>query len=668
MLLSGLTFQQVFFACSAMLCFVCLFMYLSQKKPLTLRSGLFVLMLCNILATALVSVFIISVLSDVSMESDSWGYVETLEEIYFGVHTLLAPMFAYYILLINNPGRNPSKIFSSLFFLPAVVADVMVVTNRFTGLMFIVDDGKFTRGKYEIVLYILAAAYLLFCISDILYHIKYLTINERIGLMGALTLIFVGVVIQLIEPSLQVEIWFEALTIPLMMKLLENYDRIYDNHKIAYNREYFIDFNNKLIATKHAYAIVVVALSNVRNYTAHMDELTSGAFKYESAKFLKKNCSEGDVFELRNNLFAYATFYRGRKLETIVENIADAYRNGMMFGEKRVNLEVAIASAKIPDELNSSFEILDFADLVAKESPNGVKVIGQEMIDTVRKHFDIEGAVRRAIKNQSFEVYYQPIWDAETGRIKWAEALCRLIDDELGFISPADFIPVAEKRGLIVDLDEIVFDKVCSFLCYCKPKNYGLEYIEVNISPYQLMMKDMPDRLKAIMDKFNVDFSMINLEITESTELYDDEVTNQNINKLIDMNAKFSLDDFGTGYSNISFILKKKFENIKIDKSLLWDANNPASREMLLSFVKSFKKMGTKIIQEGVENKSQLKFIVEAGATKIQGYYFSKPLPEDQFMKCLKDYNLDGVTPDVSGIVSEKANEYKEKFGSMEEV
>jgi len=641
-------------------------MYTIQIKPRSLRTGLFTLLIFNVLASSLACYFEATLMGDLDNYASVARHINALEIIYFVLHNLLAPMFLFYTMLVNNAGHGRSKLYYLILFLPAFIAEAMVLSNPHTHLIFTVENGSFNRQFGENILYIIAACYVVLSFVQILSYMKHLTFNEKFGLIGMLVLIIVGVVVQLLFQSLTVELWFEALAMLLLMRQLENYDKIYDNYKIAYNREQFIEDNKKLIATKHAYAVIVISMTNVTNYTRIFDEDTARALKIEIVKGLKKTCDSGELYELRNNLYAFVTFYRGRKFDNILQEIASHFGQIYDFRGNNIKLDAVIASAKITDDFGTPYEILDFADLVAQETTKNIKVIGQEKVDATKRHFQVEEAINRAIENKSFEVYYQPIWDAVSGKIRWAEALCRLTDEEIGSVRPDEFIAVAEHCGLIVKLGEIVFEKTCKFLHEYTPWLYGFEYVEVNLSPYQLMMNDTPSRLKKVMDKYMLDFSKINLEITESASLYGDDVTIANMEDLIKMKARFSLDDFGTGYSNVSYIINGDFENIKMDKSLLWDAKNEVTKNILLSFIKSFRKMNTNVIQEGVETKEQLKFIVEAGATKIQGFYFSKPLPDYEFIEYLKEFNVNGVTPDVSGIVSEKANEYKVEFNKLE--
>jgi EAL domain-containing protein (putative c-di-GMP-specific phosphodiesterase class I) len=168
----------------------------------------------------------------------------------------------------------------------------------------------------------------------------------------------------------------------------------------------------------------------------------------------------------------------------------------------------------------------------------------------------------------------------------------------------------------------------------------GIECVEVNLSLYQLLARKLTERYKEFLNKYGIPTRMINLEITETAASFESADFGKTLEELMEMGFSLSLDDYGTAYSNIENVLTVNYKNIKIDSKILWDSDsNVNSRNLLGSTIASFRKMGNNIIQEGVETKEQLDFVTEAGANLIQGYYFSKPLRRDEFVKFVKKFN-----------------------------
>jgi EAL domain-containing protein (putative c-di-GMP-specific phosphodiesterase class I) len=213
-------------------------------------------------------------------------------------------------------------------------------------------------------------------------------------------------------------------------------------------------------------------------------------------------------------------------------------------------------------------------------------------------------------------------------------------DDKLGFVSPEEFIKVAEQTGLISQIGEIVFKKVCAFISENDPMQYGLDYIEVNLSTIQCMDPDLYDSFIRIMKKYHVPASAINFEITESAMI-------QNVTAMEDVTGKFrqdgfnfSLDDFGTGNSNFSYLIRYPFKLIKIDKSFLWNSEkNHKNAIVLKNMLELIKDLGKDTVVEGVETAAQRDMLRADGVRYLQGYFYSKPVPPDDFLKYLKDFN-----------------------------
>ena len=268
-----------------------------------------------------------------------------------------------------------------------------------------------------------------------------------------------------------------------------------------------------------------------------------------------------------------------------------------------------------------------------------VSIFSGEDLQFVKRKSDVEAAIKRAIDNNSLQVYYQPIWDSSRNRINSCEALVRLIDDELGFVSPDEFIPISEQTGQILDIGMFVFETVCKNIKEQNFKDLGIEFVDVNLSPVQCMQSNLDETFKMIMDKYGVTTDQINLEITETAAAESPEMFTETMNKLKAMGFKFSLDDYGTGFANLSYMVDMDFHIIKIDKSILWNAEeSEVARVILDNTIRMIKEMGVNIITEGVETSAQRDYLRSVGCDYCQGYYFSKPVERDKFVDYCRSY------------------------------
>ena len=251
---------------------------------------------------------------------------------------------------------------------------------------------------------------------------------------------------------------------------------------------------------------------------------------------------------------------------------------------------------------------------------------------------NLDSILNRAITAKRLEMYYQPIYSVKEKRFVSAEALLRLNDSEFGMIPPGLFIPAAESRGLIVPIGNFVLEDVHRFISENDLDELGLSYIEINLSVAQCLQRDLPERMKRLSDKYGVSPDKINLEITETT--YDNigEVMEQNLTALTEEGYSFSLDDYGTGYSNMQRVSRLPLKIIKIDKSLVDDMHREDGLSIMRNTINMMKDIRKEIVAEGVETREGLEMLSEMGVDYIQGYYYSRPLPADEFKTFIKEH------------------------------
>lgn len=286
--------------------------------------------------------------------------------------------------------------------------------------------------------------------------------------------------------------------------------------------------------------------------------------------------------------------------------------------------------------INDIYNYLEYLEIMPSLKDGNVYEGKHLDIAYMRRYDEIERAIDRALQHTNFDVYFQPIFSTKEKRIVAAEALLRMYDEEMGFVSPEEFIPIAEKNGKIIQIGHLVIEHVCRFLQREDIKKYGLRYIELNLSVVECMQKNLPEDLRQIMQKYNVDGSQINLEITETALVENQEILVENMQKINEMGITFSLDDYGTGYSTITYMMTMPFKIVKIDKSILWSSfENEKAMIALCASINMIKDMEMEIVVEGIESEEMADKLSELGCDYLQGFYYSRPLPEEEFLKFL---------------------------------
>lgn len=260
-------------------------------------------------------------------------------------------------------------------------------------------------------------------------------------------------------------------------------------------------------------------------------------------------------------------------------------------------------------------------------------------LEELEKKNQIEKSMETALNEEQFKVFYQPKHDANTGELIGAEALIRWIHPEYGFMSPGEFIPIFEKNGFITEVDSYVWKRTCDNLSRWMSQGIRVVPISVNGSKVDFIYPQFLEMLSQPADDMNIPPHYLHLEVTES--LFADRLDEliEILQKCQDKGYQIELDDFGSGYSSLSTLAILPLNVVKMDMKLVRAIHDQRSLRVFSACINLAKSLGLKTVSEGVETEEQLKIIRDLGGDVIQGFYYSKPLPEDQFEEYLKKYS-----------------------------
>ncbi len=327
----------------------------------------------------------------------------------------------------------------------------------------------------------------------------------------------------------------------------------------------------------------------------------------------------------------------------VVEALADALAEPVDIENcETIKISPRICVAEHPCFASSAGELIStlcFAIRRNNKMPcSDIVFVCKDDMDKSLRESAILHSIRQAISNNGICVYYQPLYNVKTQKFDAAEALVRIEDDFLKKVSPEEFIPVAEKNGLISELGEAVLKNVCHFIQDNNFDDLGLSHISVNLSTIQCSNKEFIARLISIIESHKIEPQKINFEITESCEPVDEIAIQKNMNTIIKTGAVFSIDDYGTGFSTEKNLISFPAKVVKIDKSILWLAEKENQALTILSHtIKMLKELGKEIVVEGVETKEMVNMLSDMGCDYLQGYYFSKPIPENEYLTFIYD-------------------------------
>lgn len=539
-----------------------------------------------------------------------------------------------------------SRILQTLLIAPYGISVIILFSNIFNNSVYYFDENLFFhRGDMLYILYVISFYYFVCGIIFLSHYRRLLTIGKLIALLSMYALNLISVLIQLLYPELLVEMFITTITILIVSLVVQRAEEIINPVLgVRSNISYTSDMK-KAFAVNKPITVVFVKIANYRALLSMFEYDVCNSLLKKIAVGLTPHAGEhlpADLYYLENGLFALVTENGSpNKITETAQRISAELNRKMQMEQLDFTLESCICILHCPQDIDNYQTLLTFGKSFHTYLPHGGAVNDMASVKNQRMfrlQNDMGGIISTAIAEKRFQMYYQPIYSVKDKKFLSAEALIRLQDEHYGFISPELFITAAEKNGTILQIGEFVLDDVCRFLSGCQKKGLPIRYIEINLSMSQCMQTDLTDKVKHYLNKYNLKPEQINLEITETAANEAQNIVTENIKKLSAEGVDFSLDDYGTGYSNISRLMELPFRIIKLDKSFADKVEDSRTKILLKNTVRMLKEIGTEIVVEGVETKEMLQQFEEMGCDFIQGYYFSKPLPEQEFVEFIQSH------------------------------
>ena len=323
--------------------------------------------------------------------------------------------------------------------------------------------------------------------------------------------------------------------------------------------------------------------------------------------------------------------------EKLMQNISSPYQSD----HAELIMTASIGIALYPDDGQDLETLSSRADTamyrVKQEGRHGFHFFTAEMQACSERNLQLGNALRHALERNQLKLHYQPQISIKDGRVIGAEALLRWQHPEFGMVSPAEFIPVAEETRLILPIGEWVLRQATEQAVRWMKEGQAPLVMAVNLSAVQFRHPDLPDLITRILNELGLPPEYLELELTEGVAMHDPQAAISIMNNLHDRGIRMSIDDFGTGYSSLSYLKKFQVYKLKIDQSFVRDISTDVEDKAIVSAVINMaKSLGLITIAEGVETEAQLEFLSKHGCEEVQGYYFSKPLPAEQFSKFIE--------------------------------
>jgi diguanylate cyclase (GGDEF)-like protein len=384
-------------------------------------------------------------------------------------------------------------------------------------------------------------------------------------------------------------------------------------------------------------AVFFIDLDDFKNINDTLGHSSGDRLLQEVARRLHSALRPGDsVVRLGGDEFMLLleSLSKQEDLSAIANRIMQAFSEPFDIQQKMLTISASMGISRFPYDGNDAETLIKNADIAmysAKaDGKNNFCIFDRKLFEEIEIRVDSEQQLSLAIQQDHFVMYYQPRVDAHSGRIVGMEALVRWLHPERGLVPPDSFIPLAESTGMILPLGRLVIDKVCAQIAIWRSELSRVVPISINVSARQFDGGDVSEFIKLSLEKYRINPSLIEIELTESAMMGNFEQVDREIKAISDMGILMHVDDFGTGYSSLSLLYKFNMDVLKVDRAFTAQIGNGKGGEVFFSSIVSMAKaLNMRVIAEGVETVEQLRALKQLGCDEMQGYLMSKPVPAD---------------------------------------
>lgn len=316
----------------------------------------------------------------------------------------------------------------------------------------------------------------------------------------------------------------------------------------------------------------------------------------------------------------------------LAQRMLNAMKDPFIFDGNQLFISASIGISLFPSDALSAEQLLRNADSALFKAKSagreGYALYTEELTAHAQHRVEIAGELRRALDQHELRVYYQPVHDLHDSRLVGVEALVRWQHPERGLVPPGEFIPIAERTGLIAEIDAWVMDQACRQMCQWLADGVPLSFIAINVSSRLFARRELYEQVAQVLHATGLDPAFLELEVTESAVMDDPEVALEQLHRLRELGLRLAIDDFGTGYSSLLRLKRLPVQKLKIDQGFVaglpWDEDDAAIVRVVIALAKS---MGMQVHAEGIEQVEQARFLLDQECDMGQGYWFGRPMP-----------------------------------------
>jgi len=564
------------------------------------------------------------------------------------LYTVLPVMFMLYSLVLVDRlhqirHRKKGLLFHVLL-LP-FVAFTLLFIFKMEKVFYFDSLLRYKHGPYFMPLVVCGAFYMLCGIIIILKYHRRLPHVQFYTVLLFVVLVTVSCVLQYLFPPLLINGSVIALGLTSMFFTYQNPDAYIDELTKLLGRSGFLVIVEQIIKwRKSCKSIIIVDVNSFKTINNLFGIFVGDGLILGIVNFLRQIApNKHRIFRIGGDQFALIVDANEEK--GTIDQIARRFKYSWNVSENRLHLSASIAKIVVDQRVFTSEDLMRLIEntlILLKQAGKGAYLeVDNTIIDSIKRRTAIENSLRNFEQNGCLKLNFQPIYSVKMRRITSAEVLLRMEIEGLGPIPPDEFIRIAELSGMIARIGRYVLLDTCRFISENRLWNYGIDMIDLNLSPAECMQDDSADQLKEVILSYPFENNILSFEITETVAATSSERIIEIMEKLSAIGVGFALDDYSQGYANADTLIKFPFSVIKLDKNLLWNAFLSEKASIIYrNIVKMIKELGMRIIAEGAETPEHVRMLHELEVDFIQGFYYGRPLDKNGFLAAISGGKL----------------------------
>ncbi len=566
--------------------------------------------------------------------------------VFYAAHNSIPLTFFVFLFSLGGQPSRLSRVRWAAVALPWACSLSLILTTPLTGLIFSFSESlEYARGAALPFLYLSALSYTALGVVWLIVQRRRIPAETRFAVFLFLPFSLIPVAIQFFIPQLLVQSLGIAISELFILLTIQDFGRYVDTVTALFNQSGFrAQFSTLAIGTKPftVYLIVLEATDFLRNalgvssFTALERALVKGLFG---------SPREGR-FGVRFDSGSFALVVTGTDAAA-VERARIQYFFASPIKVESVNMSLSprVCEIRVPADTKDVRRIFQALHELGKRrvgpTRHATHTLKDLSIADSGRQRDVANAIRTALVAGGFSLHYQPIVSTATGRVVSAEALIRMDPTIFGAMSPGEFITIAEQNGTIHRIGDFVLEEACRFFAETKARGIRFGKLSINLSQSQCIQVNLAERIYTVATRHGLSPEDLTFEITETAAGLSPGIMKKNMEALASAGFSVAIDDFGTGYSNIANLMELPFSVVKLDRSIVEGVSKSAERrKALAALVTMIKPIGATTIAEGVETEDDRAVVADLGIDDIQGYLYSRALPESEFV----DWVLAGET------------------------